>query len=404
MSITLKITKSPEQGIPVGAERNFKTGEFTLGRATDCTWPLTADLDLSRHHCKIVSDNNTYAIIDTKCANGLWVNGDRLASEQCRSLADGDSLTLGRYEIVVRLEKVAAAPLKTSPEPAADDIFADFKSGAGSEPDSGDRSTDDENLERDRIVGPDIPIDQPVNFNARDPKAVEEEDSLSVSVLLDGFKPEPDNAQPRAVRKPVVQSQRSADQPQTDALVEFLKGVGIERKKLRDVDPDKCLRLAGETYRQAVSGICEVLKARAEFKDAFRVEQTRIAAAENNPLKVSDSVEQALLKMLTPGNAGFKRPPDAMREALNDIKIHQLALIAAIQVALTGVLEQIDPKALEARLGPSIMHIVPGSKKVQLWEAYEALHAEIAEEITEDFRGTLGRAFAEAYEKYISQK
>jgi len=115
-------------------------------------------------------------------------------------------------------------------------------------------------------------------------------------------------------------------------------------------------------------------------------------------------VEQALLKMLTPGNAGFKPAPDAMREALNDIKVHQLALIAAIQVALTRVLEQIDPKALEARLGPSVMHIVPGGKKVQLWEAYEALHAEIAEEIAEDFRGTLGQAFAEAYEKYIGQK
>src|SRR5258707_9096045 len=139
MSITLKITKSPEPGVPVGAERNFENGEFTLGRATDCDWALTADLDLSRHHCKIVYERNTYAVIDTKSANGVWVNGDKLVSEQSRALADGDSLTLGRYELLVRLERATATPPKADPEPVApDDIFADFKSGGVTASGSGD--------------------------------------------------------------------------------------------------------------------------------------------------------------------------------------------------------------------------------------------------------------------------
>jgi type VI secretion system FHA domain protein len=99
-------------------------------------------------------------------------------------------------------------------------------------------------------------------------------------------------------------------------------------------------------------------------------------------------------------------PAAAMREALRDIKEHEMALIAAIHVALKRLLEQIDPKTLAARLEKRWLldDLMPGARKARIWEVYELKHAEIARELEEDFQGTFGKAFAEAYEQYVRQR
>jgi FHA domain-containing protein len=102
---------------------------------------------------------------------------------------------------------------------------------------------------------------------------------------------------------------------------------------------------------------------------------------------------------------GFSRASAAMREALKDIKAHEMALVAAIQVALTRLLEQIAPETLKQRLENRWLDgLVPGARKARIWEIYESTHAELARELADDFDRAFGKAFAEAYEEYLRAK
>jgi len=55
-------------------------------------------------------------------------------------------------------------------------------------------------------------------------------------------------------------------------------------------------------------------------------------------------------------------------------------------------------KRLE-KSGSVLDSLVPGAKKAKYWEIYEQQYKQIAREMSEDVRGTFGRAFAEAYEQ-----
>lgn len=66
----------------------------TIGREPTCDVVLTNDR-ASRHHLQIEKTGATYWITDENSANGTWVNGVRLPSQQRTPLASGSSITLG---------------------------------------------------------------------------------------------------------------------------------------------------------------------------------------------------------------------------------------------------------------------------------------------------------------------
>jgi type VI secretion system protein ImpI/type VI secretion system protein len=205
---------------------------------------------------------------------------------------------------------------------------------------------------------------------------------------------------PEPMRQPAP-SERPADA----GFNAFLGGAWLKGSHLSGVDPINRLKEAGKTYRAAVEGVLEILKAREQFKEALRIEKTQINKDGNNPLKFSVDTEQALLTMIGGDRPGFIPAREAMREALKDIKAHEMALVAAIQVALTRLLEQIAPETLKQRLEKSwVDGLVPGARKARIWEIYEATHAELARELADDFDRAFGKAFAEAYEEYLRAK
>ena len=93
-------------------------------------------------------------------------------------------------------------------------------------------------------------------------------------------------------------------------------------------------------------------------------------------------------------------PPDrAAREAFDDIRMHQLAVMAGVQAALFNLLRTFDPAALEARLQKATMieTILPGARRAKLWEAFCATYKDIARDADSDFQAVFGREFARAY-------
>jgi type VI secretion system FHA domain protein len=137
---------------------------------------------------------------------------------------------------------------------------------------------------------------------------------------------------------------------------------------------------------------------RAALKGELRVEQTLLKSTNNNALKFSFSPDDAVSALLSTGRAGYMPPLAAAKEAFDDIKSHELAVVAAMQSALYGVLARFDPEALEARLTQGLLaNMLPGARKARLWDSFRDLHKTITTEAEDDFQAVFGRTFAKAY-------
>jgi type VI secretion system FHA domain protein len=182
------------------------------------------------------------------------------------------------------------------------------------------------------------------------------------------------------------------------ALAAFLAGCGVPDLRTGGRDAEATLRLAGEVMRVMVEGLRDVLMSRSAIKNELRVEQTMLRSRDNNALKFSVTAEEALAALLLPNRPGYKPPLDAAREAFDDVRSHEMAVMAGVQTALIGLLKRFDPEALEKRLQRGMLDgFLPGARKARYWELFCATYMDIAREAEDDFQSVFGREFAKAY-------
>src|SRR5206468_6197402 len=81
--------------------------EITIGRKEGNTIRLT-ERNVSRRHAKLVKSNGSVVIEDLQSYNGIKINGDRIAGRA--SVAEGDRIQIGDYQLALKLDKSAAAP------------------------------------------------------------------------------------------------------------------------------------------------------------------------------------------------------------------------------------------------------------------------------------------------------
>jgi type VI secretion system protein len=181
-------------------------------------------------------------------------------------------------------------------------------------------------------------------------------------------------------------------------LQAFLDGAGVAQLQLANADPEATMRAVGEVFRAMAEGLREVLMSRAAIKGDMRVEQTMIQARNNNALKFSVTADDAVAALLSKDRPGYMPPLLATKEAFNDIKSHELAVMAGVQTALLGLLQRFDPATLEKRLSQGLLaSVLPGARKARYWDSFREVHGQIAREAEDDFQAVFGRAFAKAY-------
>jgi len=188
----------------------------------------------------------------------------------------------------------------------------------------------------------------------------------------------------------------------TDPLEAFLRGAGLAQLGVDRADAEAQMEAIGRSYRHMVEGLVEVLRARASLKGEFRMAQTMIRPVENNPLKFAPNADEAMLLLLRHGNKAFMPPDQAISESFDDLKAHQLAVMAGVQAAIKHLLKRFEPAVLEARMSkPSgLSGLLPGGRQAQNWELFTELYASISREVEEDFQDLFGREFSRAYEEH----
>lgn len=186
----------------------------------------------------------------------------------------------------------------------------------------------------------------------------------------------------------------------------FAQGAGLPVVKMNDEQLASLLRDLGAILRETVRGLMEILLARGDVKGEFRLDRTAIGPTQNNPLKTPPgrpplTPEAAIALLLAGPKDAYMPPVQAVRESFNDIKAHQLAVMAGIQAALRHLLERFDPGNLESRLEQNVLdNLWPANRKAKYWDLFMAEYAAIAREAEDDFNKLFGEEFARAYQDH----
>ena len=187
-----------------------------------------------------------------------------------------------------------------------------------------------------------------------------------------------------------------------DALTDaFLRGAGLTPSALPHGLTPEIMTIIGSLLRSATAGAVDMLAARAATKREVQASVTIISVQANNPLKFLPNADSALLQLLGKKMPGFMRADVAMRDAFDDLRAHEVGVIAGTRAALTEVLGKFDPAALGDRLakGSVIETLMPSARKAKLWDMYLERYLQIRREAEDDFQSIFGRAFVQAYER-----
>jgi type VI secretion system FHA domain protein len=184
----------------------------------------------------------------------------------------------------------------------------------------------------------------------------------------------------------------------------LIEALGFSEKNLNEDKMLEISKTAGLLVRETMEGMMQVLSFRKKIKEEFRINVTTIQPIENNPLKFSANVDDAMENMFIKENNAYKEPIEAVREGFQGIAEHQVAVLAGMQSAFRGMLERFDPETLEKRFEKyKKTGLIQIGKKRQNWESYKAYHAELAENPDNSFQYLFGHDFVQAYEEQMQR-
>jgi type VI secretion system protein ImpI len=213
--------------------------------------------------------------------------------------------------------------------------------------------------------------------------------------------PASDRPQPSRTRTSALQAP-SLGSVATDvsALTELLRAAGVPSGQL---SPETAAEL-GQVYRIMVQGLMEALQARAEIKLQFRLNATRVQANDNNPLKFCPNIEAALHTLLVDRNRGYMSTARAFQAAFEDLRDHQIAILAGIRAAFNSMLAEFSPARLQERLeGDSRRGLLKVGGKGRFQDLYAEYYRAVTSDTEECFRRLFGEVFGEAYEKQLEE-
>ncbi len=184
----------------------------------------------------------------------------------------------------------------------------------------------------------------------------------------------------------------------------FLNGLAVEpTNALTEAQALELMRLAGHLLRLVTQSTAEVLQARSALKSEFRLNQTILRPAENNPLKFSLNLDQTLRDLLLDHRPGYLEPETAFKEAMTDIKHHEIAVMAGMRAAFECLIEKFSPETVEN----SLRARGKGGKRLPLtdrtWHYYLDYFREFKANAGDEFDGIFGQDFVRAYEEQIEQ-
>jgi len=183
------------------------------------------------------------------------------------------------------------------------------------------------------------------------------------------------------------------------------RGAGIDPSVLPADAHASLLNLAGQMVREVVLDLMEALRSRSDQKSRFHIGQTTIQPNQNNPLKFSASVEEALRKLLDGHSNRYLGPVEALREAFTDLKNHQLGIDAGMHAALNDLLGRVDPTELQGRFDHGLKRnaLLGAVNKGKYWELYTDFYPLLNQRDSRGWPAVYTEEFTRAYSAKLEE-
>lgn len=188
--------------------------------------------------------------------------------------------------------------------------------------------------------------------------------------------------------------------PDNAILKAFCRGAGLPQDSTGTAQAEALAEALGRSVQVAATEIKLMLDARASTKQFTRGgARTMRKAKDSNPLKFLPDSEQALEVMFLTPRDGYQDGPEALQEALRDLRLHQTALFAAIQPALIAMMQGLSPDEIEVETEGGLM-----SGSGRSWDRFKTLYAERTEGYDNGLLDVFLTHFAHAYGEMISDE
>ena len=404
-TITLTITnvdRLPDGG-PIS---HTVTGQrFEIGRDSMRDWVLPdAQLYISGRHCEIAPERGSYVLNDVS-RNGTFVNGAQQRVKSPYVLRNGDMLAIGHYVVLVKIAEAGAA-LPAAGDPWGADADDDIWGAGQAAPPPMDRRAFEPAAHRPGT--PDFVeshLDMPVPAAGADrdlPPAVSA--PARAEDVFGGFQqlgPAPDFL--AEAPKPVSAGRAAPrDAGREDRLLAaFREGARLPPGSLANRDPVELFHELGTMMLAMSEQVAQLLRARASAKAMVKTsDRTMITAMDNNPLKFMPDPVEALQVMLTRERTGYLDGPRAFREAFDDLKQHEIATYAAMQKALSRLLDDLSPEAVQSKVAQSPF----SNRKAKAWETFVARWEAKTESHANGMLDVFLGYFSEAYQQMSGKR
>jgi len=413
MTLRLRVVSDHRRQL---AERHtiiFGMSGGSIGRSSDNDWVLPDPLRyVSAHHARIHFRDGHFYLEDLS-TNGVFVNEQTEAVAKLGSrgyrLTNGDVLRIGDYQIVVALdtETVPEIPELDSAAAVPTSIHALHPIGRAAQTDIGAMLDLEELLVSDNAGSGSF---QPVNAYGQ---------AIPGTRVAAGVatKPEPvsdpsDDSLARRIARLAKAAGRDARGASAPALYDvhsglqaFCRGAGIDPEKLPADAQTRMLHLTGQLLREALVGLKDLDRSRAELRDRFRIELPPPEPDDPRPSLVRLTVDELLLAILVQHESRSIDAVQWLREAVGEAKSHEQAAAQAMRAAFVEFLDRLDPAELEARFERAARRgKTKSADKAQYWELFTTFYRNLIEMPADHLPHTFVEAFAAAYREAVKKK
>jgi type VI secretion system FHA domain protein len=441
MALRLQIISRHRQSLGDRGVKEFGRDGGTIGRSLESDWVLPdGQRYISSRHASIDFRSGSYYIVDTS-TNGVYVNESEqpVGRGNPQRLFSGDRVRLGEYEMTVEIEEmdntgqqladvghvdpVVKAQRVPPPDPTrADLVQAHEITAVGIEMLLQESAQTSQVRKAANLAAASLRLEddppQPKQAAAAAPAAAARPDPPPVSaaarVSTGNAKPAapapkaaagknppaptpatpPAASAPSAARAP---AQAPASMPSnggaaSSALDAFFRGAGLTGQRVDERQAEQTLTRLGQLMREMIVGLNESLHMRADQKNVLRVPNTTIQPQNNNPLKFSASVDEALTNLLFRDSSEYLPAVEAVREAFTDIKQHQQVVLAAMRIAVADYIGRLDPDELENKFTNGKRGgLMSAANKLKYWDLYKDLY----QVVTQGQQGQMPQQFLE---------
>ncbi|HGY9578775.1 type VI secretion system-associated FHA domain protein TagH [Vibrio harveyi] len=389
MTLVLTITSFHKFTPEIDTEFVFDaTGEHdkvSFGRSEQCDWALPdPERVISSKHGELIKFGEKYLIKDLS-TNGTFVNNAVTPVGQGNELAlnHGDVVALGDYQIQVSLEERIIDDSNrvhnTINELAVGDVDRNL-------------THDEFGLNAADLLRDSAPSEFQLDIGLMDDFLEAQEPSVE--------EVSPHASSPISAQKPLVKNESKNQQA-------FVRGLGINPNMVPDENSEQWFEQLGQSFSLMLLGLMETLHNRAEFKQNNRLNHTAFRKSENNPLKFSANLEDAIHNLYNRNTASFMRADIAIKEAFVDIENHEKALMKGVEGTVSSVMSLVEPSSIysDAMSSDSFFNkIIPARKYAQSWKKFEGIHYQLTDEIINKESPFYLEDFAKHYENALRSK